>query len=256
MSQKRISILLPTYNGAQYVEQAIDSIRAQDYDNWELIVVDDCSTDTTPQLLAQIQSKDDRITVVRNEVNKKLPASINVAFEHSTGDYVTWTSDDNYFAPNALSLMASVLDTKPDVDLVYCSVNFIDQDGSVLSIPSSVGSARLLYFYNTIQACFLYRREVQESLGGYDESLFLVEDYDFWLRANRAHTFKHLKGVKPYYYRTHPNSLTSTRQHDIRVKACEILSREAKSSELSLGKRMLAACGYVYNSIRARTTKR
>lgn len=253
----KVSIILPTYNGSRFIREAVDSIVSQDFENWELVIIDDCSTDDTPSILAELAQADSRIHVYRNAENKKLPASINAGFSHTVGEYVTWTSDDNMLGSAALSTMVKELDSHPDVDLVYCDIAYIDQDGQPLFLPGGVGPVSLLYFYNTVQACFMYRRGLQEELGGYDESLFLVEDYDFWLRANRSHKIKHIKSkdTKLYLYRTHPGSLTSTRQHDIREKACMILKRELHSPELPFSRRALASLGYLYNSIQLKRTE-
>lgn len=255
MSNPLVSILLPVFNGERHVREALDSVLSQQYSNWELVIVDDCSTDSTPDILAEYAARDERIYVYRNAQNKRLPATINEAFARSNGSYITWTSDDNILEPNALSVMVRALDGNPGIDLVYCDVVYVGEDGRELGSRCTVASPRLLYFYNTVQACFMYRRHVQEQLGGYDTDLFLVEDYDFWLRAYRSFAFLHLKGVAPYRYRFHAGSLTSQRQHDIREKACGLLKRELHSKELPISRRISAGIGFAYNYLRMLSAK-
>lgn len=96
----KVSIVLPTYNGARYLRQSIDSCLGQTYRNLELIVVDDASTDTTPEIIRSYQ--DPRIRVIRHEKSKMLPESLNTGFRAVSGDYLTWTSDDNYYVPEAI----------------------------------------------------------------------------------------------------------------------------------------------------------
>ena len=103
---KLISIILPTYNGEKYIRESIDSILNQTYKNWELIIVNDCSTDQTPTIVDEYATKDSRIKIINNAMNLKLPKSLNIGFKEAKGEYYTWTSDDNIFKPTALEVMA------------------------------------------------------------------------------------------------------------------------------------------------------
>src|SRR5687768_16352258 len=102
-----VSIVLPTYNGCRYLCESIDSCRKQTYPHWELILVDDCSTDDTPRIMAEAVRSDARIRSVRHETNKKLPSGLNTGFRLAKGDYLTWTSDDNCYRPEALAEMVA-----------------------------------------------------------------------------------------------------------------------------------------------------
>ena len=104
-----ISIVLPTYNGEQYISQSIDSILKQTFPDWELIIVNDCSTDHTLEIVKQYAEKDHRIKIVNNSINKKLPSSLNIGFQHSCGNFLTWTSDDNLYHENAFEDRKSVV---------------------------------------------------------------------------------------------------------------------------------------------------
>ena len=95
----KISIVLPCYNGAKMLGNAIESIINQTLQNWELIIVNDCSTDNTLQVAQSFAEKDNRIKVITNEYNSKLPASLNNGFRQAQGEYWTWTSDDNLLLP-------------------------------------------------------------------------------------------------------------------------------------------------------------
>ena len=98
---KLISVVLPVYNGAAHMAASIDSIINQTYTNWELIIVNDCSIDETLAVATKYAKTDSRIKVVSNEVNLKLPMTLNRGFDEANGDYYTWTSDDNMYKPNA-----------------------------------------------------------------------------------------------------------------------------------------------------------
>ena len=85
LQEPLISIVLPVYNGEKYLRESIDSILAQTMRDWELIVVDDCSKDATPAILAEYAARDRRIRVLRNEENQRLPRSLNIGFAETRG---------------------------------------------------------------------------------------------------------------------------------------------------------------------------
>ncbi|HZB27310.1 MAG TPA: glycosyltransferase [Gemmatimonadales bacterium] len=205
-AQPLVSIVLPTYNGAAYLSEAIDSCLAQTYRHWELILVDDCSTDATARIIADYASRDPRIRSIRHETNKKLPEALNTGHAAARGDHLMWTSDDNRFLPSAIQEMTSFLNQHPQVGLVYADSVLIDEKGRyVRDYPAQPASA--LAYMNAIGPCFLYRRSVYERVGAYSADLFLAEDYDYWLRTYREFEVAHLQKTL-YEYRWHGESLT------------------------------------------------
>lgn len=220
-----ISIVLPTYNGTRYLREAVESCRAQTFTDWELILVDDASTDDTPALMREFAARDSRIRVVQNPVNSKLPKSLNRGFASAQGDFLTWTSDDNWYRPEALAKMLAHLQANPGVDVVYANYTVIDEAGAPKKVgPPGAGPMADLLVRNVVGACFLYRRQVQEQLGGYAEDLFLVEDYDFWLRASTRFQFTFLN-EDLYLYRWHARSLSLQQRDNVRLAREKSLAR-------------------------------
>lgn len=213
--QALVSIVLPVYNGEKYLALAIESILAQTYSNFELILVNDCSTDSTEEIIKEYASKDERIVYLKNERNLKLPASLNRGFSVAKGQYLTWTSDDNLYMPTAIERMAQFLDQHPDIALVYCDLNYIDEAGNITGLKT-LGEPERLLRGNAVGACFLYRREAAEAIGAYDTKRFLVEDYEYWLRMYLSFRLAHLQECL-YQYRFHGDSLTTTRQPEIQA---------------------------------------
>jgi glycosyltransferase involved in cell wall biosynthesis len=212
-----ISIVLPTFNGSRYLREAVESCRAQTFTDWELILVDDASTDDTPDLIRELAAQDSRIHVLQNPVNSKLPKSLNRGFAAARGSFLTWTSDDNCYRPEALAKMLVHLQANPGVDIVYANYTVIDDAGAPKKIgPPGAGPMTDLLTRNVVGACFLYRRQVQEQLGGYAEDLFLVEDYDFWLRASTRFQLAFLN-QDLYRYRWHARSLSLQQRENIRL---------------------------------------
>lgn len=206
-----VSIILPVYNGEKHLKEAIESCLLQSYKNIELIIINDCSTDNTLQIITHFAKIDDRIKVVNNSNNLKLPASLNIGHRMAKGDYLTWTSDDNFFELNAISEMLIAI-KKSSCEIVYSNFQLINSENNVIRIVK-LDPIENLIFGNYIGCCFLYHRTVFEKNEGYDEKLFLVEDYDFWLRATLHSRFFQIP-QNLYNYRVHQESLTAQIKND------------------------------------------
>lgn len=218
-----VSIVLPTYNRAHLLAGAIEGVLNQTWHNLELIVVDDNSSDDTADVVARFS--DPRVRYLKNDPNLKLPRALNRGFSVARGELLTWTSDDNFFAPNAIEVMAAHLE-KSDCEFVYADYHLFaetDEAGRPLVIreerqPSSLQLER----GNHIGACFLYTRRLYEAIGDYDPELFLVEDYDYFIRASRHFSFCHI--AEPlYYFRRDDQTLYCSRYCE--VKASDLLVR-------------------------------
>ena len=220
----RVSVVLPVHNGAAYLDAAIVSILGQTFRDFELICVDDGSTDETPEILRRHAAADRRIRVITNRPNKGLPGALNTGFAAARGELHTWTSDDNIARPQMLARLVAALDADPSAAIAHADFSVIDAVGQVIGFHK-VGPASELLMGNRIGAAFLYRAEVTEALAGYDEALFGVEDYDFWLRAARRFRFVALD-EDLYLYRRHEASLTDRRAQRIHQLVSQILRRE------------------------------
>lgn len=213
MKTEKVSIVLPTYNGAKYIKQSIDSCVNQTYRNIEIIIVDDGSTDETPQIIKSYQ--DERIKFIRHEQNKGLPHALNTGFANSTGEFLTWTSDDNYYAKEAIEKMLSFL-MKKKCSFVYCDFyefknnNFSEQ--KIFKLPDCIAFEN----GNHIGACFLYSRRVKDTIGGYDPDTELAEDYDYWIRVSKKFSIYHLN-MPLYFFRVHKESLSVSKYYEVRV---------------------------------------
>jgi glycosyltransferase involved in cell wall biosynthesis len=203
--KSKVSIVLPTYNGSKYIRQSIDSCLSQTYENIELIIVDDCSTDETPEIIKS--DKDERIKYVRHKKNRGLPHALNTGFAKATGDYLTWTSDDNYYNEEAIKKMVEVLHANKRVGFVYTNYYFVDKNNNIIRSVCNP-HPRMLDTRNCIGGCFLYRRKVYEKTGDYDPEFFLVEDYEYWLRIRKKFKMQKIDDYL-YYFRLHPLNLST-----------------------------------------------
>lgn len=228
----KISVVLPTYNGAKFLSASISSLINQTEKDWELIIVNDCSKDNTLEIANNFAAKDRRISVYTNESNKKLPASLNVGFAKAQGKYLTWTSDDNLYKPDALKMMSEYLDRHPKTDMVSMNMDIIEETGEIFQ-PDLYSkqqyhrcAAELLDHCN-VGAAFMYRRSIAQKVGDYDTFTFCAEDYDYWCRIA-------LQGVidytddNIYQYRKNSQSLSATKQKQISEKTLYIKKKYAE----------------------------
>jgi glycosyltransferase involved in cell wall biosynthesis len=227
-----ISIILPVYNGEKYLRESIDSCLRQSFVDWELIIVDDGSTDGTDRIIRSY--KDARILSIRHAVNRRLPAALSTGFRQSRGRFLTWTSCDNRFASSALQVLLDFLNDHPEADLVYSDFDFIDERGALVR-KHRAGPTESLHIGNVVGMSFLYRRSVYEAIGDYDDDAFLAEDYDYWLRANQKFRLTHLPKTL-YEFRLHPDSLTSRFSEKIPDVATMVKARHSRSSAASPSK--------------------
>lgn len=216
-----VSIVLPTYNGERFLSQAIESIIKQTYTDWELIIVNDCSTDSTPDIAKEYASKDSRIRIINNDVNKKLPESLNIGFRSARGKYLTWTSDDNLYLPDAIYEMHSYLEENQNSMMVCAKINYIDESGEKTGLSISY-DPHTIYAHDSVGACFMYMRQVLDDVGEYDADMFCAEDYDYWLRILKCYGHIDFIDKTLYLYRDHSDSLTATKIDKVRSQRAKM----------------------------------
>ena len=196
------------------MRQSIESVINQTYKNWELIIIDDCSSDNTPEIAKEYANQDNRIKYYRNETNLKLPRGLNRGFSLSKGEYLTWTSDDNLYLPTAIEKMVNVLMLKT-ANFVFASYEIIDENGKQIEkVLAKEGVQKRLVGSNCVGACFLYTRNAYNAIGEYDPELTLVEDFDYWQRVYAKYGAETIEEYL-YQYRWHESSLTSTMKKQI-----------------------------------------
>lgn len=188
-----ITVGVPTYNRAAHLFHALSAILSQTFDDFELIVCDDGSTDDTNAVVASFS--DDRIRYVRSPTNLRIPGVLNRILELANGDAIVMLHDHDRFAPDLLAEMMQVLTNHPSVGFVNPGVAWEDEDGGryerMPSLPARIvpGSALVRQmllgrtFACPITACALVRRSAYEAVGfRYDECFGFLADVDMWLR--------------------------------------------------------------------------
>lgn len=215
-----ISVIMSVYNGEAYLEEAIESVRNQTFRNFELIVINDCSTDSTASILADLSGKDERIRVYTNEVNLKLPASLNKAVSISCGKYIARMDADDICLPERLEKQFKFMEENSDVALSSC--RFMTVKNGVYASGGAGGrtdhkalKAMLLVSNPILHPGVIAKAEVMKELC-YDTTLTCTEDLELWTRMAMEN---HKLAILPeclLIYRLHDKQITSTtleRQH-------------------------------------------
>jgi len=229
-SKPLVSIIMPVFNGAAYIGQAIESVLSQNYTNFELVIVDDGSTDNTKELV--LQYNDDRIKYIYKE-NGGVSSARNCAITQSKGQYIMPLDADDMMAPNFITLHLQEFEKHPDADLVYCDVLLIDADGQPIremKKPEHQNHRHLIrdlfrQGHPIIPFRLGIRRSVFDRIGLYDESLVVAEDYDMIRRFVRAGFKEHHLRQTLHLRRMYPESLSSTTNPDRAKSHFEVIKR-------------------------------
>jgi glycosyltransferase involved in cell wall biosynthesis len=191
-----VSVIIPTRNRAAMLREAIESVRAQTYAAWELIVIDDGSTDETPQVVEALARGDARIRVMR-QAQRGVSAARNAGIRAARGRYVAFLDDDDLFLPPKLAAQVDALERDPTLGFVYSQTEWVDRAGTRLSLHPTTPVEDLRGLFETcaiplqtVVCC----AELLEEVGGFDEQLTIGEDYDLWLRLARTARFQFLPG--------------------------------------------------------------
>ncbi|MGE0807710.1 MAG: glycosyltransferase [Burkholderiaceae bacterium] len=239
-----VSVVLPVFNQADLLGSSIDSVLAQTYSDFELIVVNDGSTDGVERVLAAYAAHP-RVRILE-QANQRLPKALSNGFSFASGEFWTWTSADNLMAPQQLEKMVAALRARPELGMVYADYIAIDDRGDLLQdrdwrahnrpdpASAEIRLPRDTSTLNTVQdnfigPCFMYRGWIGRVIGDYDPQLG-IEDYDYWMRINRLFSIEHLGSSDLLYrYRVHDNSLSSQHvEHRILEKVRELMRYEAE----------------------------
>jgi glycosyltransferase involved in cell wall biosynthesis len=213
--QPLVSIIIPTYNDAEFVGSAVQSALEQDYSNVEVIVIDDGSTDNTREVLSPFL-EDQRVRGFFQE-NRGPSAARNRGIAESRGEYLNFLDADDYLHPSKIAKQVHILESEPSVDLVYCDVAVVDRNGDTIE-EYSVGASRKILDDDIFDSLMLggyfpphvvlLRRRVLDQVGGFDQDLRCTEDLDLWLRASAEGIRARYVDEKLAYYRRYPGTVS------------------------------------------------
>lgn len=208
-----VSVVIPVYNRGKFVGETINSVLRQTYTDFEVLAVDDGSTDDS---LAVLKSFGDRITVLQhpNGENRGQSAAINLGLKHVRGRYVAVLDSDDLWMPEKLSILIEYLEAHPDVGLVYSNGHWIDEDGNSKGVmygsthvEASDPAAVLMNCYFALPSNSIARREAFDKAGGFDETLRTAQDHDMAVRVAEVARLAYVDRVL-WAYRRHSASVS------------------------------------------------
>lgn len=188
----KISVIMSVYNGSRYLREAIESILNQTFTNFEFIIINDCSTDNSWEILTEYSNKDRRIRLFNNEENIGLTKSLNKGINLARGEYIARQDADDVSLPQRFDKQVALLDSYPDVVLVSCDIEVINSEGYFVKKEQRSCDPQwiswYMLFYNHIggHSQVIFRRKTAMGLGGYSESYRYSQDYEFWCRIVRV----------------------------------------------------------------------
>jgi len=208
----KVTVLIAVYNGERFLREALDSVLAQTFTDFELLVVNDGSTDETATILESYS--DGRIRIITNRRNIGVVGSLRRGLNYARGEYIARIDADDIALPERLEKQVEYLDLHPEVGMVSSRCLVIDGDGRLVSSSSAQTPEEIYYllaFHDPIyNPTVTFRKALVLSLGGYgDDSVNRVEDYDLWVRISRRAKIVELDEILAQY-RIHSANLTNT----------------------------------------------
>lgn len=206
---RKVSVIMPAYNAEKYIKEAIDSILSQTFRDFEFIILNDCSRDTTEQII--LSYRDDRIVYVKNEKNMGVAATLNRGLQLAKGEYVARMDADDISLPRRLEQQVRYLDAHPDIAVLGTNVETFDENGSIHTGWSSSDPVQtkidLLFSCGLAHPSVMMRRNTILELGGYDLDFEGLEDYQLWCRVAENYGVTTLSEIL-LRYRVHSGQVT------------------------------------------------
>jgi glycosyltransferase involved in cell wall biosynthesis len=232
----KISIIIPAYNSSLFLKRTVESVLAQTFTDWELLIIDDCSTDNTRELAAEFTKQDARIKLYQTLRNSGGPAAPkNLGFKMSQGELIAYLDHDDEWLPAKLTTQIDLFANSPkkNLGLVSCGVDLIDDSGKCFGVFIPLKKENPfpeILLRNPIHSnsSVLLKREVIEAVGGRDEAMKYSEDWDMWIRVAKAgYVIDHI--YKPLVrYHFHKENATKTLGYLSKIADVEYVFKKQK----------------------------
>lgn len=200
-----VSIILPTFNREKLLKRAVNSVLNQTFKNWELLIIDDGSSDGTFLLINEFQKESEKIRYLKHP-NKKLPLSLNTGIQASCGDFITFLGSDDEYKPEHLELRFNYLNENPNIDLIHGGIEII---GDPFVKDKNDLSKKIHLEECHIGGTFFCTRKIFEALGGF-KNIEYSEDSEFFERVEEKFKTEKVNFPTYVYYRDTPDSICNS----------------------------------------------
>lgn len=237
-----ISVIMGIYNCATTLEDAVKCIQNQTYTNWELIMCDDGSSDSTYEIAKRMQAQDSKIILLKNEQNLGLNATLNRCLEYAKGSYIARMDGDDLCSPDRFEKEIGILEKNPEVSIVSTDMDFFDDKGIWGHTNVKVEPVAKDFLVQTqfCHAACMARKEAYDAVGGYsvDEKLLRVEDYHLWIKMYAA-GFRGMNIKESLYQMRDDRNALKRKKFKFRINEAYVKAYAVKNLRLPIS-------GYLY----------
>lgn len=212
-----VSVYITNYNYERFIEQSIESVLGQSLQNWELIIIDDGSTDNSKEIIERYRD-DERMTIIYQQ-NKGLNITNNVAMRVARGKYIMRLDADDYLTLNALERMSEALEADDSLGLIFPDYYYVDAEGHITGEEKRHNFEKEVSLYDQPAhgACTMIRLSFLKKIGGYNESFTCQDGYDLWLKFITHYSVRNI--TEPlFYYRRHGTNLTTNEERILETR--------------------------------------
>jgi len=199
--QPLVSIIIPTYNREKYIKRAVESARRQTYQNIEIIIINDGSTDKTSEIISELSEKESRIIILTNKINLGLTRTLNKGIKMAQGKYIARLDDEDFWCDKKkLEKQVDFLEKNLEYALVGGGAIKIDKKGReivrYLLLENDEDIRKVILVDNTfVHVTTLFRKDIWEKVGGYDKEFDGLEDRDLWLKIGKLSKFYNFQEI-------------------------------------------------------------
>lgn len=184
----KVSVVMPVYNAAKFVRESIESVLAQSFCDYELLLIDDCSTDNSLEILLEYEQKDSRVKVLKNELNSGVSHTRNVGVKNACGEYIAFLDSDDMWTSDKLEKQIDLIYKYPDTDICYTDSAFIDIEGNrsdyIFTVPQSITYKELLKQNVISCSSVLAKKDVIKKYPMIHDHMH--EDFAVWLQVLKS----------------------------------------------------------------------
>lgn len=233
----KVTVYITNYNYGKYLDRAVNSVLEQTFQDYELLIIDDGSTDGSKEIIGKYQDLKNVFVIFQS--NKGLNATNNVALKMARGKYIMRLDADDYLDPHALEIMVSKMEKSADLALVFPDYYEVDHNGEIINHirRHNFDNDVTLYDQPAHGACTMFRKKILDEVGGYDESVRKQDGYDIWLKIIEHYRISNIN-LPLFYYRQHQNSITQNKEDLLKVrskiKEKHVINRGEKLSVLAV----------------------
>ncbi|WP_298827210.1 glycosyltransferase family 2 protein [uncultured Planococcus sp.] len=211
----KVSVIIPTYNRSELLKKAVESLKNQSHQNFEIIIIDDFSTDDTASVVEEME--DDRIIYLKHDINKGGSEARNTGIKRATGNFIGFLDSDDQWLPQKLEKQLGQFEGQPDVGVVYTGVQVVNENNQPTRkiVPEYRGDILpKLFESNCIDttSSVLVRKEVLDQVQGFDAGLPSCQDWDLYIRLAQVTKFDFVKDNMVLFYHHSGERITTNKK--------------------------------------------